>query len=280
MITLRNKLYESLLDDEDDLVNDNGGFADEINNFIKYSKSLAKNMEMFDCYIDNQLSKGGGVKLCPCRINKPSLNVDKTNYIDEIPSDCIKKEIGFGKVFDGTVNIWGYVEGWPPLLSIAPVFSTTVYSDELINQESIPEYSVMFSTQKLSAVSGLNINCRMFTATYDKTPTDMITINISGNPKKINTVSFRGDKLKSWTQLKNIQSNVDNLTLYGTAIAKDIIKQYKVNLTKENNTCAYTINQPFKQLLKNFKNLKEITLDIKYSLYKDRDGWSVFYNFV
>lgn len=107
----------------------------------------------------------------------------------------------------------------------------------------------------------------------------MVTINIKGNPKKISALSFMGDDLKSWNQLKNIQSNTKNIILYNTPLAKDIINQYKTNLNKDNNFCLYNMTSDFKNLLNNFKELNDITLDIKYSLYKNRNNvWEIWYN--
>lgn len=284
MITLRNKLYESLLDDEEELVNNNDRFSDNIYNFLKNSKSLANNLDMPSCYIDNQLSKGGIVKLCACPTDKhdiPTKMDSKHNYLDEIPPNVIKKEIKFGKYFDGSINIWGSINDWPDFLSIAPIFSTTVYSKEIINQKTIPEYSLLFNSRRLSVLSGLTINCRHFTANYDKTPQQMITVNIKGNPKKISALSFMGDDLKEWDQLKNIQSNTENIILYNTTLAKNIINQYKVNLNKDNNFCLYNLTPQFKDFLKNFQNLNSITLDIKYSLYKNRNNnWELWYNYI
>lgn len=282
MITLRNKLYESLLDDEDDLVKDNGGFLDGIKYFLKNSKSLAEYLYMPSCYIDDQLSKNSVVKLCPCPVDKKDvpISMDKAhNYLDSIPKGCIKKETGFGKYFNGTVYIYGYIDDWPELLSIAPVFSTEIYSKKQINPRSIPEYSVLFNSRVLSALSGTIINCRIFTASFDNTPQKMVTINIKGNLKKLSMVKLKGDQLKSWDQLKNIQSDTTVLNINDTELAKNIIGQYKSNLTKENNTCLYNETSDFKEILKNFKNLHRIFLDIDYSLYKNRNNeWEIWYN--
>lgn len=284
MITLRNKLYESLLDDEEELVNSNDGFSDNIYHFLKNSKSLADNLEMPSCYIDDDLNKGGIIRLCACPTDKydtPTKMDSKHNYLDKIPPNVIKKEIKFGKYFDGSINIWGYINDWPEFLSIAPVFSTTIYSKEIINQKTIPEYSLLFNSRKLSVLSGLTINCRHFTVNYDKTPQQMITINIKGNPKKISALSFIGDDLKEWNQLKNIQSNAKNVILYDTTLAENIISRYKINLNKDNNFCLYNMTPDFNEFLKNFKELTDITLDVKYSLYKNRNGnWEIWYNYI
>lgn len=283
MITLQKKLYESLLDNEDDLITSNNEFRQYIDEFLK-SKTFLDGISLTSCYLDDRLEKGGMVTICPCSVTKSDVPFNHRNsikIIDEIPKSCIAKEVGYGKYYNGSVNIEGHIRNWPQLLKIGPVFSTTVYSKELINQDSIPEYSVLFSSVSLNVLSGMNINCRIFTATFDDIPQQTITIGIKGNPKRISTVQIRGRKLKNWSQLKNIKSDTQTLIIATSELAENIIKTYKSNLSAESNTCLFNQTNDFKDILKNFKNLNNITLDVKYSMYKNRDNtWEIFYNYI
>lgn len=277
MVTLKHKLYESLLDDEDELIKDNSWVSDDIKDFME-SDEFKKGVELNSCYIDDQISHGGFMKLCSCHTgwgDIPRKLTSKDDFILSVPSDCVKKEPKFGNYYNGSVYIKDNISHWNPVLKIAPVSSTTVQSKVPINPLSLPEFSVLF-TSNLSVLSDCEVNCRIMMLTFDKEPSKNVKINIMGNLKKMNCITFRGE-ISDWNQISKVESNTSVIHLMDTPLGKDIIKQYVKILKTESNPYKFEATSDFNKFIKNFKNLNRIVLDVSWEISKDRRGnWEVF----
>ncbi len=281
MKCLTDIIIESLLDDEDILINDDSALNEQIAKLFN-SNDFNKNFRPEACYVDDNLKSGGGITLKivdkGCARGIPTGKMGDFDVLGDLPPNCLENEKEFGNYYNGSVDIKGSIDYWPSILKIAPVSFTYVYTSSQINPLSLPEYSLMFNSKSLKYLSGCTINCRMFMFTYDSAPADNVTINLKGNSKKIKHIYIHKDsKLKSWSNFNKIISNTKNITMVDTPLAHEIKQQYRTILTEDNPIAPFESSPQFLRAMKNFQELESITLDIGWEISKDRRGnWEIF----
>lgn len=287
---LKNYLYESLLDDEDDLINNGdediyNDYKERILNYLYNDRDFNRNISFSNSYIMDKLDKSGEYIICPCTNKEPysidySFNSPEFIIIQDPPKGrYIKTEKGYkglagtNKVFGGSMWVSGDVKQCPKEIKIGPISTTNIYGS--IPDNLIPMYSVTFSVSNTDYIAGKTINCRLFMCKKlgsNKTP---ITVNIKGDTTKNNTLSVSDPDLKRWSQLKIFNSNTKNIYLYNTDLSNNIINKYQ---SQDGKSVFIDYDDPeFKSILNNFKNLKEVTLDVGCSLFKNSSGWELYF---